>query len=417
METFIYLLINLIWMILKDTLKEVIISQRESLEKSVQGISRNKEKDIQIQTSFALIITGIRRCGKSTVLNHILKKQKIGYYLNLEDPRLDGFELSDFNKVEIIMKEIYGEKGIFFFDEIQNIEKWEKFIRYLIDKKEKIIITGSNASLLSRELGTRLTGRHIQIEMFPFSFNEFLSIKKEKPSLKSFKKYLQLGGFPEYVKQENPEILHELLSDVVMKDIAIRYNIKNTNILKKIIIYLISNVGKEFSYNSIKKMLEVKSVQSVIDYISFFENAYLIFTIPRFSYSYKQQQVNPKKVYSIDNGLSNSNSASFSKDKGRMLENIVFLHLRRMYKEIFYFKEEKECDFVIKEKEKITKAIQVCFEFNEMNKSREIGGLLLAFNKFNLKEGIILTNDQEDEFMIEGKKIILKPVWKWILEK
>lgn len=403
-------------MILKDTLKEVIISQRETLEKLDLGIQRNKEEYIKIQTAFALIITGIRRCGKSTVLNHILKNQKTSYYLNLEDPRLDEFELSDFNKIETVMKEIYGEKGIYFFDEIQIVDKWEKFIRYLIDKGEKVIITGSNASLLSRELGTKLTGRHIQVEMFPFSFVEFLKIKNKKPSIKSFEEYMKLGGFPEYIKQENKEILHELLDDIVMKDIAIRYNIKNTDILRKILIYLISNVGKEFSYNSIKKMLEIKSVQSVIDYISFFENAYLIFTIPMFSYSYKQQQVNPKKVYSIDNGFSYASSVSFSKDLGKMLENLVFLHLRRNHKNIFYFREENECDFVIKENEKIIKAIQVCFEFNEENKKRELAGLLLALNKFNLKKGLILTHNQEDEFLIDGKKIILKPVWKWITD-
>ena len=404
-------------MITKETLKDVIIAQRESLNKLEQGITREKWEDINLQDSFAIIITGIRRCGKSTFLSQILKKQKKGYYLNLEDPRLEGFELSDFNKAELIMKELYGDKGIFFFDEIQNINGWEKFVRYLIDKKERIIITGSNASLLSKELGTKLTGRHLQIEMFPFSFREFLNMKKENPSIESFNTYLYSGGFPEFLKQENPSILHELLSDVVMKDIAIRFGIKNIHILNKIVIYLISNIGKEFSYNSIKKMLNIKSVQSVINYVSYFENAYLVFTVPRFSYSYKQQQVNPKKVYSIDNGFSYNNSASFSKDKGKMLENVVFLGLRRRFKDILYFQENKECDFVIKEKDKIIRAIQVCFDFNEETKDREITGLVLALKEFNLKEGLILTNNQEDDFIIEGKKITVKPVWQWLLEK
>ncbi|MEK6846158.1 MAG: DUF4143 domain-containing protein, partial [Nanoarchaeota archaeon] len=198
-------------------------------------------------------------------------------------------------------------------------------------------------------------------------------------------------------------------------DIAIRFGIKNSNMLNKIVIYLISNAGKEFSYNSIKKMLEIKSVQSVIDYIFYLENAYLIFTIPRFSYSYKQQLLNPKKVYSIDNGFSNSNSTSFSKDKGKMLENMAFLGLRRKYQRIFYFQDKAECDFIIKEKEKITKAIQVCFDFNEETKVREIKGLVSALRYFNLKEGLILTYNQEDEFFLEGKKIILKPLWKWLI--
>jgi len=404
-------------MITKETLKEVIILQRNFLDTIEQGTARERWKSIKLEDSFALIITGIRRSGKSTFLNQILRKQKKGYYLNFEDPRLEGFEFSDFNKIETVMKEIYGEGGIYFFDEIQNIEKWEKFIRYLIDKKEIILITGSNASLLSKELGTKLTGRHLQIELFPFSFREFLSMKKQKPSIKLFGDYLYKGGFPEYLKKENPTILHELLYDIVAKDIAVRFGIKNTNVLNKLLVYLISNVGKEFSYNSIKKMFYIKSVQSIIDYISYFENAYLIFTIPSFSYSYKQQQVNPKKIYSIDNGFSFNNSVSFSKDKGKMLENLVFLELRQKFREIFYFKKINECDFIVKQKEKIICAIQVCFDLNEENKNREMNGLLTVLKEFNLKEGLILTYNQKDNFLIDGKKIIIKPVWEWLMGK
>ncbi len=403
-------------MITREILKEVIIAQRESLDRLDLGILREILKNVKIRDSFALLITGIRRCGKSTFLHQILKKQAKGYYLNLEDPRLEGFDLSDFNKIEQIMRELYGERGIYFFDEIQNIDKWEKFIRYLTDKKEKVLITGSNASLLSRELGTKLTGRHLHLELFPFSYREFLDMKKKSPSAESFGEYLNNGGFPEYLKKEDPAINHELLSDVVMKDVAIRFGIKNTDMLNKIAIYLISNVGKEFSYNSIKKMFKIKSVQSVIDYIFYFENSYLVFTIPKFSYSYKQQQISPKKVYSIDNGFSYANSASFSKDKGKMLENAVFLGLRRRFKDIFYFQEKNECDFIVKEKDKITRAIQVCFDLNEENKEREIEGLVSALKKFGLNNGLILTFNQEDEFLIEGKKLIVWPVWRWLLE-
>jgi len=401
-------------MISKEILKNVITSQREFMDNSEQGTLREKNREIKIVDSFALIITGVRRCGKSTFLNQLLKKQRKGYYLNMEDPRLGGFDFSDFNKVEAIMKESYGEGGVYFFDEIQSIPEWERFIRYLVDKKEKVVLTGSNASILSKELGTKLTGRHLSIELFPFSFKEFLNLKKQEPSINSFEEYLTKGGFPEYIKNENPEVLHELLSDIVMKDIAARFGIKNTTILNKIVIYLISHVGKEFSYNSIKKMFEIKSVKSVIDYITFFENAYLVFTLPRFSYSYKQQQVNPKKVYSIDNGFSSNNSASFSKDYGKMLENLVFLNLRKKYKNIFYFQEKNECDFVIKEKDKITQAIQVCFDLNEENQNREINGLIDALEKFNLKEGIILTYKQDDEFKLRNKKIKVLPVWQWV---
>lgn len=402
-------------MISKETMKEIIISQQALLTKLGQGTPR--EKDVRIEDSFALIITGVRRCGKSTFLNQLWHKHKNSYYLNLEDPRLEGFELTDFTTVEAIMHELYGRSGIYFLDEIQNVPKWEKFVRYLVDKKERIVVTGSNASLLSRELGTKLTGRHLQIEMFPFSFQEFLDLKKGKASITSFDKYMEIGGFPEFVKKENAEILHELLSDVVVKDIAVRFGIKNVSMLNKLAIYLISHVGKEFSYNAIKEMFKIKAIQSVIDYISYCEDAYLIFVVPRFSFSYKKQQINPKKVYSIDNGFSSNNSASFSKDKGKMLENVVFLALRRKYKYIFYYKEESECDFIVKQREKITTAIQACYNLNEENKDREINGMLAAMKAFGLKEGLILTYDQDDELRDKDRKIVVRPVWKWLMEQ
>jgi len=394
----------------KEILKEIILSQQEYIQKLDLGTIRDKKDEIKITDSFVLIVTGVRRCGKSTLLSQILKKQQKWYYLNLEDPRLNEFKLEDFNTFEDLVHEIYGFNGIYFFDEIQNISQWEKFIRYLVDKKEKVVVTGSNASLLSQELGTKLTGRHLQVELFPFSFKEFLNMNKLKPSIESFEKYFVKGGFPEYLKKDNPTILNELLSDIVMKDIAIRFGIKNTIILNKIVIYLISNVGKEFSYNSIKKMFGIKSVQSVINYISYFENAYLVFTVPRFSYSFKQQQIFPKKIYSIDNGFSYCNTASFSKDKGKMLENIVFLSLRKKYKEIFYFQDENECDFLIKEKEKITQAIQVCYHLDRENLERELNGLKKAMSTFKLTSGLIITFNQEDKF----DDIKAVPIWKWL---
>ncbi|MAG02462.1 AAA family ATPase [Candidatus Pacearchaeota archaeon] len=400
-----------------DTLTEIIELQRDWISRLPEGIKREKFNEINLSPKFALIISGIRRCGKSTLLNQILKNQENFYYLNLEDPRMEGFGLKDFNKCEEIFRNKYGENGIYFFDEIQNIPRWEIFIRYLVDKNNKVVITGSNASLLSKELGTRLTGRHIDITLFPFSFKEFLKYLNLKPSLNTFNRFLFDGGFPEFLKERNPLVLNELINDVVMRDIVNRFGIRNSSLLKKIAIFLISNVGKEFSYNSIKKTFQIKSVQTVIDYISHFEDSYILFTIPRFSYSYKQQQVNNKKVYSIDNGFSLNNSVSFSKDKGRMLENSVFLELKRRYKEIFYFQEKNECDFVYKNKNGKMQAIQVCYNLNEENQDREINGLVEAMNKFKLTRSLIITMDQEDNLEIENKKIMLKPAWKWLLDK
>lgn len=401
-------------MISKEILREVIESQRNWILHIEKGVLREKIKDTKFFDSFAFVITGIRRCGKSTMLSQMLNKRENFYYLNLEDPRLDGFEFGDFNKANEIFKELYGQEGIYFFDEVQNIPKWEGFIRFLTDKKETIVLTGSNASLLSKELGTKLTGRNIQLELYPFSYREFLKLQKLEACKKSFEEYMIKGGFPEFLKRDDKTILQELLKDVVMRDIVNRYGIKNTSILRKLAIYLVSHVGKEFSYNSLKRMFEIKSVQSIIDYVSYLEDSYLIFTLPRFSYSYKKQQMNPKKAYSIDNGLSNANSITFSKDKGKMLENNVFLELKRKYREIFYYQKKGECDFLIKERDTLS-AIQVCYELNNENKTREINGLLEALKELKLKEGLILTCDQEDEYSVDGKKIVVKPVWKWLL--
>ena len=398
---------------LKERLALVIVAQRKELASDKKMVIREDLPRIKPVSSFVKVVSGIRRCGKSTLLKQLLSEEKTFYYLNLEDVRLEGFELSDFIKAEKIFVELYGKNGVYFLDEVQVVSKWEKFVRSLVDKKRKVVLTGSNASLLSRDFGALLTGRHLSFELFPFSFKEFLDYFNLKPSIDSFEKYFQLGGLPEYLKEKQNYVLQELLKDVVIRDVAVRFGIRNSSLLKKIAIYLITTVGKEFSYNSLKQMFSVASVQSVIDYVSFFEDAYLIFTIPKFSYSYKERQVNPKKVYSIDNGLSAANSVSFSKDTGRMLENQVFLNLRRKHKEMFYFKEKKECDFVVKEREKITQAIQVCYELNEDNKEREINGLMEALIKFKLKQGLILTYNQEDTIENQNKKILIKPAWKW----
>lgn len=401
-------------MIRKEVLEEVIKNQRKRIMNLDKGIPREILPKIKPNKEIALVITGIRRCGKSTLLRQILSQEKEFYFLNLEDPRLENFELKDFHKVEDIFKK-YSKNGTYFFDEIQNVDKWEKYIRLLVDKKKKVVITGSNASLLSKELGSRLTGRHKQIELTPFSYSEYLKFTQKKKSVQSSSEFLFDGGFPIYLKLKDTEILNELLKDVLMRDIAIRYNIRNTKLLQRLAIFLLNHVGNEFSYNSIKKMLNVKSTQTVIDYFSFFEDAYLIFTLPKFDYSYKKQQINPKKIYTIDTGIANANTIRFSERKGEILENAVFLSLKRKYKELFYFQdEESECDFLVKEKDKITRAIQVTYKLEEHNELRELKGLMNALIKFNLKEGIIITQNQEDIIEKENKKIKVIPAKKFL---
>ena len=404
-------------MIDKETLRRVVRLQREELLLFEAGIEREDINKIELNIPFAIVLSGIRRCGKSTLLRQLMKKVKGFYYFNFEDSRATDFELKDFEKLDQIFHEDYKEQDYYFFDEIQNIPKWEIFVRRLVDLKKQVVITGSNASLLSKELGTKLTGRHLTHEIFPFSFKEFLKISKKEASISSFEEYLNDGGFADYLKLKTPNILQELLKDILARDIDLRYKIRNQKTLKELAVYLLTNIGKRFTYNSLKKNFKLGSINSVISFISYFEDTYMLFTIPQFNYSLKKMIVNPKKVYSIDNGFSLKNSASFFDDRGRLLENLVFINLRKKNKDIFYFQENNECDFLIREGIKIVNAFQVCYEINPDSKDREINGIIEALKKFNLKEGIILTYNQEDNFEIDNKKIKLMPVWKWLLKE
>ena len=400
-------------MILKETLRSIVKTQRKELESLEQGIGRSIAEKIDLKLPFTIILSGIRRCGKSTLLRQVMKTTDKAYYFNFEDPRATGFEVNDFQKLDEIFKEEYGESEYYFFDEIQNAEKWELFVRTMLDKKKHLLITGSNASLLSRELGARLTGRHLTHELFPFSYQEFLCFTSKQAGADSFSEYLQKGGFPEYLRYGRSEILHELFNDIIMRDIVVRYKLRSPKTIKEMALFFTSNIGAEFSYNSLAKTFGLGSTNSAIAYVSYLEDSYLLFTVSKFDYSLKKQAVSPKKVYLIDNGLADVNSVSFSSNRGRMLENCVFLELRRARKEIFYFRGDNECDFLIKEKNAITRTIQVCYEINEDNKKREIDGLVEALEEFHLSEGVIVTYNQEDELKVSGKIVKLAPAWRW----
>ncbi len=411
-------------------LKEIILEQNKAKvsENFIRRDVFDKVEDYA-KNSFIIIINGIRRSGKSTLLSQIRERYD-GYYLNFDDGRFVKFALEDFQIMYETFIELYGKKDFFYFDEIQNIKGWERFVRRLHDEKKKVFVTGSNASMLSRELGTHLTGRHLDITLFPFSFNEFLLLKNfktEKDSIyliekksdikRLFEDYFIKGGFAEYLKTENKEYLKILYDNILYRDIITRYNLSNESALKGLVYFISSNVAKEISFNSIKKLLNLGSSTTVKDYFDYLENSFLTFIIPKFDYSLKKQIYANKKVYLIDNALAINLGFRISEDLGRLLENLAFIELKRRKKEIFYFQGKNECDFVIREGIKIVEAIQVCYDFNDENKERETNGLLEALHKFKLKKGLILTYDQEDEMEIENKKIIFLPVWKWLLEK
>jgi len=401
-------------MILKETLAETAAAQKEIILSTDIGIEREMLHEIKLIPGFASVVSGIRRTGKSTLLRQLIANHAAFNYLNFEDVRIFGFELKDFKRLE----DFFSSEGgnLYFFDELQNVDGWERYIRTLLDNKKTVVITGSNASLLSKELGSKLTGRHLRYELFPFSFKEFLSFKDTNPSLNNFEDYLQTGGMPEYIKLQNDMILQELFNDIIARDITVRYNLRNPKLVKELALYLLSNVGKEFSFQKLRKMYDLGSVNTVISLIGYYEDSYLLFTVPQFDFSLRSRLVNAKKVYAIDTGLIRANSVSFSQDKGRMLENIVFIHLKRLGKEVFYFKKDNECDFITRDAKKKLELFQVCFELNEDNKDREINGMLAAMDYTRLKSGTILTLNQTDKLDFDNKTIIVKPVWQWLID-
>ncbi|MBN3035643.1 MAG: ATP-binding protein [Bacteroidales bacterium] len=401
---------------LKETLKSIILSQQEWIVAEEREIPREQLGSLKSLPPFTYILTGVRRSGKSTLLKQLMRHCGSLNYLSFEDSRTAGFEVMDFRIIEDIFSEVSGSNHMLFFDEIQNVPGWERYVRDALDRKKTIVITGSNANMLSRELGTKLTGRHLDFEVFPFSFREFLAFFNEIASATTFSSFISEGGFPGYLCMGKKELLSTLVTDILVRDIFTRYHLRNHDAYRRIVQFLLSNTGKEISFNNLKNTFEIGSASSVMDFLNFLTGAYLVFLVPLFHTSLKVQARNPRKVYAIDQGLVDFSSVSGSPDRGRLLENTVFLYLRRAGHKIWYYKGRKECDFIVRVGQKEHLAIQVSWQVDQQNEKRETEGLLEAMNSLNLDEGMIITFDQEDLLRKNGKTIRLIPGWKWMSE-
>jgi len=424
-------------MINEELIKQVLTEQRELLKATSGFVEREALKEISeiISIKHIAVVTGHRRSGKSVLLSQIIRKfygKENVFYINFDDERLLGLEVRDLNKLMQIQMMLFGEKKIIFLDEIQNIDKWERFVSRLYNEGYKIYITGSNAKLLSSELATLLTGRHMDIEVYPFSFTEFLKYKgievKEKMLYmtsgqaklrKHFDMYLHNGGFPEVVRSGYIDILKKLFTDVITKDVIRRYEIRDIRIMDEVAHFLLSNAAKEFSYNRIKNIYSLGSVHTAKNYAKYLESTFMFYELPRFSHAVKEIQGRVKKIFAVDNGLIKAVGFSSSADIGRLYENLVFMELKRRQKEFYYYKEKsgEEVDFIIKKGRKIRECIQVCYKIDEFDtRKREISGLLKAVEEFKLKKGTIITADKEESIMEKGKKIEFMPLWKWLLK-
>ncbi|MCD6413180.1 MAG: ATP-binding protein [Elusimicrobia bacterium] len=427
-------------MISKTILKEILLEQRKNLEKSKKEAFVIREKLSQIRKFVRIkqiiVITGIRRCGKSVFLSQIIGKffEKY-YYVNFEDERLSDFTFKDFNLLYEVCIELFGKSRIFFLDEIQNVEGWERWVRRMYDNNFKFFITGSNARLLSKELATLLTGRHLQFSIYPFSFKESLDFygigvkendiyltEKRAIILKCFSGYLNKGGFPEFLKYKRIEILQEYFNSIIERDIVARYNIGNFKQIKELARFLITNTANLTTYSKLRRITEIKSVNTVIKYLFYLENSYLVFRVPFFSFSLKKQMANPFKVYVIDSGLRNAIGFTFSKDMGRIYETVTAIELKRRGEEVYYWKDSfrHEVDFVIRKGRKVKEIIQSCFSLENIEtESREIRSLIKASKELNCNNLTVLTENYESEERVKWfgikRRIKFIPLWKWIL--
>lgn len=420
-------------------LKEIIFQHKKEKDKLLEKTYVFREQfefgKKQIGNDLIKIITGPRRAGKS-IFSMILLKEKEFAYLNFDDENILKFTDGD----EIIkgIIEIYGEQKIILFDEIQNFKNWELFVNKLHRRGYNLILTGSNARLLNKELATVLTGRHIPIEILPFNFKEFLAAKNFTPSkseiflpetkgvlLNHLGDYLINGGFPEIaVKNIDVKLyLDTFFDSVLLKDAIKRYKVRFPQKIYDLSLYLINNYSQEASLNKLKNILKFNSVNTLEKYLNYLEETYLIFILGRYSYKMKERIKAPKKIYIVDNGLIKAKTSGFSPDSGRLMENLVFMELlKKGYapnKSIFYYKtrNQKEVDFILKEGMNIRTLIQVSYQTLSLDaRKRETKALTEACEELKCDNLMIITWDEEIEEKIGGKIIKFVPLWKWLVE-
>jgi len=413
------------------------------------GIKRpiylNKLKGF-LKTGQIVTITGARRVGKSFLMRQLIRSlitdgvdRNNILMVNFEDPRFTELDVRTLQRTYEVYLEFLNPKGeiFIFLDEVQEVSGWERWVRTIHElNKAKLVISGSNAKLLDKELSTLLTGRHIDLVVFPLSFKEYLAFNrvdlKDRLDFVSkrveiegfFRKYLEWGSFPEVVllSNERKQMLLHYFEDIINKDLIRRYRIRKSDRLNSLAKFYLTNISSSITFSSLEKFLNI-SADTVEKFSRYLEDAYLLFFLKRFSFKVKEQEKSPRKVYAIDTGLANTIGFRFSQNLGRLAENIVFLELVRRKTleknnlELYYWKDpqHREVDFVLKESLNVTQILQVCWEINRPEtKAREIKALLKAMEKLKLNEGFVITDDLEKEENVRGKKIRYVPLWKWL---
>lgn len=422
----------------KEKLKEIILSNRKFINREIKGIVKRENVHLPKKLNKVAIFYGVRRSGKTFALFDLFKEHyDQSLYIDFEDERLSDFMAKDFETLKEAFLELFpallNKKKYFFLDEVQNIKGWEKFCRRAVERENiNIFAAGSSSKIMPLEIYTSLRGREWSIEISPFSFREYLLAKnislsneylygsKKVIVKRHFSNYMKWGGFPEIVLLESEfekrKLLDEYMGAMFFKDLVERFDMNNTSLLDTLTDKLFSSFTHKFSLNAFYKQYKDKfsfSKDSLYDYYKNFIKSMLIFEVKIFAESTYKRQRNPAKIYVADLGLARRVT---SEDRGRILENIVFLELRKKAEDVFYFTGKGECDFVVKVESDLFPC-QVCFELNEENRPREIEGLVECCSRLDKKRGLILTNDQEDKLKVGDIGIKILPVWKWLIEK
>ncbi len=428
----------------KQKLKELITLHKDRFLSRSGLFPRDLQMTVRpyLEQREILVITGVRRSGKSSIMRLIcgdlMERHGVGraniLFLNFEDERFAGLTSADFDALYEAYLELEAPRGKvwLFFDEIQNIPLWEKWLNRLYEFEEvKIFVTGSNASLLGSEIATSLTGRNRRIVVWPLSFAEFVQTRSGSAvpadlyrresriaHRRLLQEYLLTGGFPEVIKSGDPTILEQYYQDILYRDVIARGGVRNTRELKELALFLASNCACIHSYKSLQGVIGVKSQNTVKNYLRSLADVYLFLLVDLFDYSLKRQIYNPSKIYGIDMALMQAVSFTTSRNLGRAYENVVFLELRRRTKEVYYWKstDGKEVDFLVREGVVIIEAIQVSLDISDpATMEREIKGLIASAGAFPSARLTIITEDEEGETSRDGSTITIVPLWKWLL--
>lgn len=399
-------------MLRESVISEVASKQKANVARRSPGLDRlSRIRDAP--KGFVHVVTGVRRCGKSTLMEQRMRlRMDDAFYLNFESAALAGIDLKDARRLDSAIDST-GARALF-FDEIQQMKGWEQYIRTKLDEGFSIVVTGSNASLLGMELGTKLTGRHVDSELFPFDYAEFLAFTKMKANARSTEEYLRRGGFPAFLATGDDRLLETLFEDIVIRDVAVRYGIREIEALRRLAAYLVDNIGGRMSAAKLRQPLSIASSSTILKWCDCFSEAYLFDFIPKFSPSVKVQIANPRKVYCIDTGLQHVMSATPAPDDARNFENLVYLALRRACRTIHYYDDgQGECDFIPFAGKRAGFPVQATVVLNSDNEERECAGIRSAMRTLRRRRGWIVTRADEDEIEFDEGVVKVTPFFKF----